>query len=82
METEWDAAKVRVIPEGKRMARDATNANDHDWITDQNLNELLGNDKVRMVAWPERETSKAQFNFDNDSPHLWLWWRQSPDGNK
>ena len=69
VEVEWDVAKVRVIPEGKRMARDATNTNDHDWITDQNLDELLGNDKARMVARPERETPKAQFDFDNDSHH-------------
>ena len=69
VEAEWDVAKARVIPEGEQMARDMTNANDHNWITDQNLNELLGNDKVWVVAWPERETPRAQFDFDNDSHH-------------
>ena len=41
VEVEWDEEECHVIPEGEHMARESTNTNEHDWLINQNLDELL-----------------------------------------
>ena len=49
LDAEWDENECQVIPEDERMACDATSSNEHDWLIDQNLDDLLGGNQAETV---------------------------------
>ena len=50
------------------MVRNATSSNEHDWLINQNLDDLLGGNQAETVEkCPKQGTPRAQYDFDNDS---------------